>query len=256
MATGVATVFVWALGLSTAIALAQQRDDSGRAPAFEAASVKPNNSGENAMNNRFTPSQAVYINYTVRSLVSTAYQITPDRLLGWPDWTARERFDITAAIPPGPPGADRRPMLQRLLADRFGLKTHRDTRELPVYLLVKARADGRLGPGLRPSTLDCSGPARSTCGTSIRLNSISGRSTDWESLNLPLQLGLDRPAVDRTGLSGAFDIELQWSREVSPTGDQTSVFTAIEDQLGLKLVAGRAPVDVLIIDSVSRPLPD
>jgi uncharacterized protein (TIGR03435 family) len=226
-------------------------------PAFAVASVKPNRSGEIALNNRFTQTQAAFINYPVSVLINQAYQVNPDRLVGGPDWIGHERFDVLGSIPAGSRPGDRYVMLQRLLEERFGLKHHREVREAPVYLLVRARADGRLGPGLRPSTFDCSGPPQtSKCGTRIGFNEINGRGTDWGFLSLPLQLGLDRPAVDKTGLSGRFDIEFKWSREVSPTGDQPTVFTAIEEQLGLKLQPGRAPLDVMVIDAVNRPTPD
>jgi uncharacterized protein (TIGR03435 family) len=226
-------------------------------PAFAVASVKPNRSGESALNNRFTPTQAAYINYPVRVLINDAYRVNPDRLVGGPEWIRSERFDVLGSIPPESRPADRQMMLQRLLEVRFGLKHHREVREVPVYQLVRARTDGRLGPGLRPSTIDCSGPPQtSKCRTMIGFNEINGRGTLWQSLELPLQLGLDRPTVDRTGLSGNFDIELKWSRDISPTGDQPSVFTALEEQLGLKLQPGRAPLDVMVIDAVSRPMPD
>jgi uncharacterized protein (TIGR03435 family) len=249
--------------LEVAAAPIQQSTPAGGAPvedkrpAFAVASVRPNRSGENALNNRFTPTQSAYINYPVRVLINEAYRVNPDRLVGGPEWIRSERFDVLGSIPVGSRPGDRQMMLQRLLEERFGLKHHREVRDLPVYLLVRTREDGRLGPGLRPSTIDCSGPPQtSKCGTMIRFNEISGRGTQWQSLELPLQLGLDRPTVDRTGLSGSFDIELKWSREVSPTGDQPVVFTALEEQLGLKLQPGRAPLDVMVIDAVSRPTPD
>jgi uncharacterized protein (TIGR03435 family) len=235
----------------------EQATPDDKRPTFAVASVKPNRSGEEALNNRFTQTQAAYINYPVRVLIYDAYRVNPDRLVGGPEWIRSDRFDVLGSIPPGSRPGDRQLMLQRVLEERFGLKHHREVREVPIYLLVRARADGRLGPGLRPSTFDCSGPPRtSKCGTMIGFNAISGRGTDWGFLSLPLQLGLDRPAVDKTGLSGNFDIEFKWSRDVSPTGDQPFVFTAIEEQLGLKLQPGRAPLDVMVIDAVSRPTPD
>jgi uncharacterized protein (TIGR03435 family) len=175
-------------------------------------------------------------------------------------------------------------MLQTLLADRFKLVIRREMRDTPVYALVLARADGRLGSGLRQSTVDCAAinaalnaarqrgetppaPAdgRPLCGTRTGRGTVmtSGVAMADFARNLAPQTG--RAVVDRTGLNGAFDIDLTWTPDqgppgpdgpVAPAGDGVSLFAAIQEQLGLKLDAQRAPVDTLVIDSASRPVED
>jgi uncharacterized protein (TIGR03435 family) len=151
-------------------------------------------------------------------------------------------------------------MMRRVLEDRFSLRVTREMREWPVYLLIKANRDGRLGSGLKPSTLDCPTPApgmRGPCTARITQDSIEGVGADWVTLNLPLQLGLDRPVIDQTGLAGRFDVKLEWALDpLTSSGDRVQVFTAVTEQLGLKLEPARAPIEVLVIDSVERPTPD
>jgi uncharacterized protein (TIGR03435 family) len=185
----------WLGGLLLAIALAvdgvsaQSTPSADKRPAFGVASVKPNNSGDIGINNRFTPTQVSYTNAPVRLLITTAYEITSDRLLGGPAWIGSERFDFAATVTVGATFPEIRLMMQRLLEERFALKIRREVRELPIYLLVKAREDGRLGAGLQPSSLDCSrrdpaNPASSPCRTAVKLNTIDGRGILWTTFNL------------------------------------------------------------------------
>jgi uncharacterized protein (TIGR03435 family) len=234
---------------------------------FDAVSVKPNPSVSPAMNNRFSPGRMTLINHSPDVLIQQAYGVTLDRLVSLPEWARRERFDIEATYsPPNAPFAERMRMLQTLLATRFALRVHRDTRELPIYALVRIRPDGPLGPNLRQSTRDCTPrvdasakPIRDPeCSFRITADSVTG-NVDWKVLNLPVQLGIrDRPLIDRTGLAGRFDIDLQWLPE-SHTGDpgqRVSIFTALQEQLGLRLEPTKSPLEVLVIDSISRPTPD
>jgi uncharacterized protein (TIGR03435 family) len=170
-------------------------------------------------------------------------------------------------------------MLQGLLADRFDLGLHRDRREVPVYALVLARRDGRLGPNIHPATLDCesiaakpldSGTAQADyagCAPQMGLTRLKAAGFRMSSLASGLMRILDRAVIDKTGLSGAFDLELSWTPDptmlpngvpsppIAPSG-APSIFTAVEEQLGLKLVSDRAPVDVLVIDRINRLKPD
>lgn len=235
------------------------------APRFEAVSIRHNTDVSVTMNNRFTPGRMVLINYSPSVLIQQAYGVTADRLLSLPEWATRERFDIEATYtPPELPYAERMRMLQPVLAERFGLEAHGETRELPVYALVRIRADA-LGPGLLPSTLDCT-PQKDATGKPVfnpecryggTLNSISG-NVEWTTLNLPLQIGIrDRPVIDRTGLRGRFDIDLRWLPEGQPDdGTRVSIFTALQEQLGLQLESTTAPLEVLVIDRISRPTPN
>ena len=162
-------------------------------------------------------------------------------------------------------------MLRKMLADRFKLVTHVETREQPVYLLVLARPDGRLGPQLRRSTLPCAGQTTpqpgSTCGVDTSLNdsfgtmSVKGTSMDRIAAGLA-NFAANRAVIDRTGLDGAFDADLRFATEgaalaVTNRGDDaSSIFTAVQEQLGLRLQSDRGPVPFIVIDSIQEPTPD
>jgi len=168
-------------------------------------------------------------------------------------------------------------MLRNLLADRFKLAAHRETRDMPAYALVRAKADGTLGPQMRRSTIDCEAEAARAlaakrggappgqdgsakpivrCRVSTSAARIVGTGTTIPELMRRLSAPLGRAVVDRTGLSGSFDLELQWSPEQAADTSGPSIFTAVQEQLGLKLESQRAPVEVLVIDRVESPAPD
>jgi hypothetical protein len=140
-------------------------------------------------------------------------------------------------------------------ANRFKLATHLETRERPIYLLTAARRDGRPGPSLRPGT----GPATSL-GASA---SITGRAVSMPRLASLLGSAGRRPVTDRTALGGTYDVELRWrpvglaaAPPADLTPDSPDLFTAVQEQLGLKLESSRGPVDVMVVDRVARPTED
>jgi uncharacterized protein (TIGR03435 family) len=256
-------------GQSAAPAAADQR------PRFEAASVKPNNSPDAGINNRFSPGRFAYVNTPLDVFISNAYRFPSDRIVGLPDWARREKFDITATHSPeyASFSPQQLAMLQRLLEERFLLQTHRETREMPVYELVKVRADG-LGPQLRVSNVDCVSPAadKAQCGTRITMGLIDGRFVNWRAVTDQLPSLAGRAVIDKTGLSGMFDVKLEWSPDpavsrspaaaaaasaaAATPGERVDIFTALQEQLGVKLQSARAPLEVLVIDRLERPTPD
>ena len=168
-------------------------------------------------------------------------------------------------------------MLRSALAARFGLAMHREIREIPVYALLIARRDGSFGPRLRRSTADqCQGPARPfpdaadapapipdhPCGSGMMIaGHASARGMDVSTLVTRLGTTTDRVLVDRTGLTGNFEWDLQWTPDaLTPDAKSSSatvpLVTALREQLGLRLEAQREPVEVLVIDRVERPRPD
>jgi uncharacterized protein (TIGR03435 family) len=222
-------------------------------------------------------------------MIRNAYQLQEYQIVGGPDWINDDRFDVTAkAANSDTPPLQLLAMVQTLLADRFKLRVHRETREVPVYALVMARDDRRLGPRLQKAAADCDAllaalgrggapppptPAgeRPPCG----IRQVPGRMMAGGSLlsdvgrNLAPSTG--RLVIDRTGLTGRFDLDLEWTPDSMPTppppgappsvlppppADGPSLFAAIQEQLGLKLEATRGPVEVLVIDSAERPMPD
>lgn len=279
--------------------LAAQATASGQAPAvpsptFEVASVKPNKSGQPFVSLGIQPGgRFTATNVPLRLLIRNAYQIQDFQLVGAPDWVSTDRFDIIAKaegdVPPSAPGGPPGPiqfMLRALLAERFNLKMHPERRELPIYAMVLARSDGKLGPQLRPTAVDCAavqaarrgGPPptpqqpgeRLPCGIRIGPGQLTVGSMPMSQLATLLSPSVQRVVVDRTGLSGNFDFDLTWTPDQIPQGpppagapqlppidpNGPSILTAVQEQLGLKLDSTRGPVDVLVVDNVEKPTPD
>ena len=197
--------------------------------------------------------------------------------------------------PPMPPGSDADPMMlmfRSLLVERFQLQLHRDTKEMPIYALTRVRPD-RLGPRLEPSTLDCQaivaaaqagaragGPppqppppdasGRPTCGIRGGFGTLAGNGFPMAQLVNTLAQLVRRTVVDRTGLTGPWAFDLKFAMDANqmpfapPPGaqappidpDAPSIYTAVEEQLGLRLESTRGPVDMLIVDRIERPTPD
>ena len=271
------------LAVSILLAGAPAIAQSGPPPTFEAASIKVNKSGE--VGGRFggRPGQIVVTNYTLRDIVRNAYGLQRYQIVGGPDWQAQDRFDITAKAPEGTTQPQMLAMVQTLLAERFKLRVHRETRDLPIYALVMARGDRRLGPKMQAATFDCAALAaarsrgenppvpqpvgeRPVCGAQANPGRlmVGGYAVTDFARNLAGFAG--RPIVDRTGLTGAYDFELLWTPDEPPPAGVTlpawydpngpSLVTAVQEQLGLKLDATTGPVEVLVIDSAERPTED
>ena len=278
------------VGMSMQPQLTAQSPPASNRAAFEAASIKSNKSGEQRSTmvpqpgGRFTAT-----NVTVRMLIRNAYQVpNPFQITGEPDWVNRDRFDVLATAGEDVPQAQVLLMLQALLAERFKLWAHYETRNLPVYELVMARNDKRLGPQLRRTTADCAGipviprgpflPPVGTPDPKARCgffgpgpqNGFSFRGMTMEELARFLEPSVSRLVTDKTGLTGHFDVDLPMTTEFGPPPpppglpdavDRTSLsvpstFTAIQEQLGLKLESATGPVEVLVIDGLERPTPD
>lgn len=268
-------------------------------PSFEVAAVRRNTSGDGFTGLQMQPGgRLTFTNAPVRMLITRAYNVQNFQIVGGPDWLTSARYDITAKAAEGNTPPDQlNLMLQSLLADRFQLVLHRETRELPVYFLVKAREDGRLGSALAPAAVDCSAgrgragggpppaaappraggpgtvaPAAGGCRFLFapgRLT-VAGQPIGMVANALGAQLG--RPVIDKTGLAGAYDFELTFMPEgrgmpvgPPPPGapelppidpNAPSIFTALQEQLGLKLESARGPVEVLVIDSAQPPVED
>jgi uncharacterized protein (TIGR03435 family) len=223
---------------------------------FDAASIKPSQSLEDGGGLRLLPQGIDVTNFPVRSLIAAAYKVRTDQVIGGPAWIDRDRFDIKATAGRSVTPAEVLQMEQALLADRFKLSITRDTRELPVWALVMARGDRKLGPSMRACEGDCTPRGPLTFGQTI---SWTGRGISVAAIAQTLASYVRGTVVDRTGLTGAFDFELKWSDKTTAgdtQGDTVSVFTALQEQLGLKLESSRGPVDVLIVEDVQKPSPD
>jgi uncharacterized protein (TIGR03435 family) len=250
---------------------------------FEAVSVKPNKAIDGGgMISPPTGSQLRVINVPLRTIINYSYNRRALQVVDAPEWTTSERFDITATYPMGASHTveEARAMLQNVLARRFGLRVHSDTRELPIYRLMLARQDRRLGPNLTASDVDCvkyladknpqiigtppvgPGGARPACMMVQNRTYIMAGTRSMQELALALESVAGRRIVDDTQLSGNFDINVQWTLtpglDIQTIGSDTaagtlSLFTALQEQLGLKLEPSRGRVEVLVVDHVERP---
>lgn len=255
-------------------ALAQTVKSDGPKPQFEVATVKPNKSGESGASLGPRPGGRLNgTNQTARNLIRNAFNLQPYQMIGGPDWMDSDRFDIVAKAADadldakGMLAAPQQYMLrlQSLLEDRFQMATHWETRELPVYALVVV-ADNRLGPALKVHAGDCDRarlggtPPTSKCGTRTNITPTGAQMT---GVGIPMQTfarnlaaATGRNVIDRTGLAGGYDFELTFIPDQTADTPGPSLFTAIQEQLGLKLDSQRAPIEVLVIDRLERPTPD
>ena len=296
-AAGLATFF------ASAALVAQTPQTPGTpqtTPAFEVASIKPNNSGDGRVMMQNQPGRYIATNVNLRVLIRNAYQLQDFQISGGPAWLTSDRFDINAKVPdefrnltPPTPGSGPGPlalMIRALLAERFKLVVHSETKDAPIYALVLARSDGRLGPSLKKSEVDCAaqfaaGRGRSAmpppgpppaggpmpCGIRIGPGNMAVGGSPLSQVANSLGMFAGRIVQDRTGLAGNYDFELTWTPDnmpprpagadgppqingvaVDPNGP--SLFTAVQEQLGLKLDSQRGPVEMLVIDRAEKPV--
>jgi bla regulator protein blaR1 len=225
---------------------------------FEVATIKPNKANSGQGQFKGGPGRLALMEFSPYMVIKMAFgNLADNRISGAPKWIQEERFDIAGQFAEGKRAAPPdmyQPALRKLLADRFGFKFHWEPRQMDVYELVVAKN----GSKLRPSSSEGVGPG----GTSLPGKFQGSRLTMAVFANrFPNTVG--RIVVDKTGLSGEYDIELTWTPDppgaapgepggaLAPIGP--SIFAALEEQLGLKLQPGKAPLDVLVIDAIERP---
>jgi uncharacterized protein (TIGR03435 family) len=275
------------LVLATAAALFSQATNSLR---FDVASIKRNTTADPRLRQLGSQpgGRLVAVNAPVKMLIQNAYQLRPYQVLGGPGWIDSDGYDIDVRAEAGKGGTPRETlgMLQSLLEDRFKLKAHRDTRDLPIYVLQPAKngltlpsskagnclAPDPNGPPAPPPPPVPGQPPRQRCGTagvsiSPQGTRIFGGQISIAEFARVLSIVVARPVVDRTGFTGTFDADLAFLPDQATSGlpnpgpgllpppDPTAVtiFTALQEQLGLKLDSDKGPVEVLIIESVDRP---
>ena len=227
--------------------------------AFDVASVKESKSLEDGGSLRYFPDGGVRAgNIALRGLITIAHELQPYQLEGVPAWANAVRYDIEARPSPGAKQSEGSAMLQALLVERFAFKFHRETREVDGFALVRTSRD-RLGPQIRVSELDCQKGFMTT--PACREGRIGTEQIKLVSnpIAMLLQVVVNKvraPVSDETGLTGRYDIDLQWSNEVAPTDDRPSIYQALQDQLGLKLERRRVTTEVVIVDRLERATPD
>jgi len=234
--------WIFAAGLAVCTVRAQSASAS-----FEIATIKPHDpSSPVAGGSSFQPRRFTAIG-TLRSFVQLAYGVQDFEVSGGPSWTESERYELDARTASPTQGDALLVMLQNLLAERFQLKLHRESKAGAIYNLVIAKNGPRLQEEADKSRIGALSTGRGMLRGSLRL-------TDFARV---LSATAGRPVIDRTGLDGAFKIDLRWSADDSsdaPPGP--SLFTAIQEQLGLKLESVKGPVEILVIDRVEKPSPN
>ena len=273
-----------ALALPTVIGmmnvpLSQAQSGIAATPKFEVASIKPSVGGSLGTNIRLSPGGLNLRNYTPRLMIETAYRVQSFQIAGAPGWINSDHYDI-AAKAEGSPTSEQvaGPMLRALLEERFRLKLHHTTKELPVYALAVAKN------GFKVQKSSCApfdinkpapppGPGEklpNICGSMREGGSGLNWTLDALGISMPelarnLSLRLNRTVIDKTGVKGIFDIHLEYARELTAgvlgvPGDSAPVdtaglpiFTALQENLGLKLEPGKGPVEILVIDHVEQP---
>lgn len=216
---------------------------------FEVATIKPNRSGGDGTTiNIFPGGRFVATNVNLKTLVMSAFGVRDFQVTGGPGWVDGEAYDVSAKAREGThlDDAELRPLLQALLVDRFKLKFHHEVKQLPVYSLVVAKTGPKLAPHTGPS-----GPSGRTLFSSGKAT-MSATAAPISALAENLGQAVGRTVLDKTGLQGLFDFTLEWVPDQTAASDGPSIFTALQEQLGLKLEAARGPGDVIVIDSAEK----
>jgi uncharacterized protein (TIGR03435 family) len=231
------------------------------ATSFDVVSIKPGSSdgspfrGTGLQNNRWTGKQV-----TARDLIRDAYESDgfdmPDRVVGGPEWLDKDQFDIAATTGAVPTQPQLEVMIRALLVDRFHLTTHREKKTMQAFELHLAKPAGGLGRNLHRAVTDC----EPHCGVTMMFgppNRMTSGGVNMTRFAFVLATVLQRPVIDRTGLTGQFELSLDFAPGTELTApvpsDAPSIFTAVEEQLGLKLRSVRAPLDVLVVDRAEKP---
>jgi uncharacterized protein (TIGR03435 family) len=244
---------------------------AGQQVSFEVATVKPAapNDAFSSTTPNVGPGRLEFRNATLRTMIYWAYGSglsTAVNVSGGPDWINRNRYTIEATAGGNPTDRDYRAMLRGLLEERFELKAHRQSREIDVYALLPARADGKLGPKVKPWSGTCAGgrapraedPAMPRCAGAFRAPGLVLEGVSMiplaEMLSTQRRL-LGKIVQDRTGLAGPYDIELEFDFNAASQPDYSgpSIFTALKEQLGVRLEAAKGPLEVIVMDGASTP---
>jgi uncharacterized protein (TIGR03435 family) len=257
-------IAVAALAISASGVLGQSTTPRPKFDSFEVATIKPVDPDAKAGryiimqgNNRFVEKA-----YTLKLLIAAAYDLNPRTISGGPGWIESDHYDILAVTPGEvrPSHDEQMSMLRNLLADRFKLTFHREQKVFSIYELTVAKS----GPKLRPSTAAPDDPSALISTVYPQRILMPARNATMSDLARLMQRAiLDRPVVDKTGLSGRYDFDLEWAPDETQFGGEVPVapadapsppfFSAIQQQLGLRLEATRGPVAALVVDKAERP---
>jgi uncharacterized protein (TIGR03435 family) len=231
--------------------------------AYAVSTIKPSPSTATNHSFMFTSAGLRIDNLPIKFVILDAYNLQEDQIANVPDWAKNFNYDIEAKVDDDDRAAlvkmpidERRTMVKPLLAERFKLKTHLETRELPIYALVIAKGGSKLVDA--PKIVDEPGKHHNQ-GIRAGRGELTGMEAGTDGIVRVLGRYIKRPIVDRTGLTGSYNFTLKWTDEDAPADPESnapSMFTALQEQLGLKLEATKASMTVVVIDSIEQPTPD
>jgi uncharacterized protein (TIGR03435 family) len=226
---------------------------AGQSLAFDAATVKRNMSAASGWSSDSTNGLLRITNATMQSLITYAFDVRDFQISGGPGWLTADRYDITGKPESGAHDAQMKEMLRTLLAERFQLQTHRETKNGSVYALVVARSGMKLevtkSPNHRTSHTSADTDGKRT---------FHAEGFNMDELAASLAAILRQTVVDRTGDAGKYDFELSWMPDPGTSNNAVdssgpSIFTALQEQLGLRLESQKGPIPILVIDRIERP---
>jgi len=254
---------------------------------FEVVSIKRSTSDGRGGGRSFPDGSQRMTNIPIRNFILAASPVPTREVVGLPDWAMTERYDVALKPPPGSTPAQRRQMMQAMFADRMKLVAHVEQHERDVFSLVLARSDGRLGPDLKPSPNDCSPPLPGTplpapstsrptekeilsrCGMMMGVGTIVSGGMKLDNLVVSISGLAGGDVLNETGLDGFYSMTLKFSPRRGPAApldpgaaptataaandDLPDIFTALQEQLGLKLVRGKKMMPVFVVDHIERP---
>jgi uncharacterized protein (TIGR03435 family) len=247
---------------------AQNRATESERPRFDVASVKPHRTDDDVMFAHWYGEGRFTATGSLRMLIRLAYGLQDSQLADGPAWADADLYDIMATANGSATPARMRLMLREVLSDRFALRLGIEMRERPLYALSRVKSDSALGPQLKLAAVDCNavlGAARPSCGILFSLGNLVARGMTMPALADHLSTWVDRIVIDRTGLQGQFDLSLKWLPDRVPeTGSSStsdlaidpnapSIYTAVQEQLGLRLEALQGLADVFVIERAGRP---
>ena len=233
-----------------------KRMAAGADPSFEVATIKPHNPNSNYNDFSFSRDRIALVDQTVLHLIVFAYAINRRQIANAPAWINNVTFDVEGKsdAKSQPNVRQEQEMVKKLLAERFGLQFHREKRELPVYALQIAKGGPRLTPTQHPDAQPTQ--HNDGHGTQTMRSFTSAAMSDFVQL---MEYFVDRPIIDQTGLTGRYDFKLTYTYADATNSDPDSpppLFTALQEQIGLKFQPMKAVTDVLIVDQVEQPSPN
>jgi uncharacterized protein (TIGR03435 family) len=244
------------------LAHAQTAADAKPLPEYDVSTIKPNNTGSGNVSVNTNTDSFRATNVQLKPLLEMAYNVKQDQIFGLPHWAEASHYDIVAKVVDANPDVlknltreERAAMVRHLLEVRLQMKTHTEIRTLPVLELIVGKDGNKMTP--TPPEAANAKSSRQSVHTDDAVTTMVATHDRMEDIAGFLADQVHKPVVDKTGLTGLYDFELKWQRDEAqaPAGDVTlpTLYTALQEQLGLKLESGKAPVPVVVIDQIAEP---